>query len=185
MAFIAEMIATATGDNVQVAREGAFFHDLGKSIDLLPANKNSDNPKTHDVLSKEILDKFDWDPRVSHCAHAHHLIVQPESNEAWITIAADSISGGRPGARQETLVDYFERIKKLEDTVKSHDGLKKVFAISAGREVRGMIDPKKVKDEDMEKLAGDIAETIEHELTYPGQIKVNLIRRTQSVDVAK
>lgn len=178
MAFAARMIAEFIGADVDVAMQAAFYHDIGKAID-------HDVGGAHDDLSKEILEKFNYDPRIVHAAFAHHDKVPCIAPEDFIVKAVDAISGGRPGARQESVTNYFERIQKLEEAALSFPGMQKVFAMSAGRELRVMVDKDRISDKDMEKIAEDMAEKIEAEVAFPGVIKVNLIRTTKSVDYAR
>lgn len=178
MGILARMIAEQIGANVQVAMEAAFYHDIGKAID-------HDVGGAHDDLSKEILEKFGYDPRIVYAAFAHHDKVPCEAPEDFIVKAVDAISAVRPGARQESVSNYFERIKQLEDTAASFEGVRKTYAISAGREVRVIVDNDRIKDGDMEGLANNVAGKISEELSFPGIIKVNLIRMTRSSDYAR
>jgi len=179
MAFAARMLAEMIGlKDPMVALQGAFFHDIGKAID-------HDVGGAHDDLSKEILERFHYDPVIVHAAFAHHDKVPCESPEDFLVKAVDAISGGRPGARQESVTNYFERIQKLEDAAFSFQGVQKVFAMSAGRELRVMVDTNRLHDGDMLELATGIADKIEEEVAFPGVIKVNLIRLTKSVDYAR
>lgn len=178
MAHLARLIAEAIGANEQVAMEAAFFHDLGKAID-------HDIGGSHDDISKEILDKHNYDERIVYAAYAHHDKVPCEAPEDFIVKAVDAISGGRPGARQESVTNYFERMKQLQDTAASFEGVKKVFTMSAGREVRVFVQEQKIKDQSMQELADGIAEKISDDLSFPGIIKVNLIRQTKASDTAR
>ncbi|MFA4814910.1 MAG: Rnase Y domain-containing protein [Candidatus Gracilibacteria bacterium] len=178
MAFAARMIADAIGADTAIATQAAFYHDIGKAID-------HDVGGAHDDLSKEILEKFNYDPRIVHAAFAHHDKTPCVSPEDFIVKAVDAISGGRPGARQESVNNYFERIQKLEEAALSFSGVQKVYAISAGRELRVMVDRDRIQDTDMGQMAEDMADKIEAEIAFPGVIKVNLIRVTKSVDYAR
>lgn len=178
MAFAARMIAEFIGADVEVAMQAAFYHDIGKAID-------HDVGGAHDDLSKEILEKHGYDPRIVHAAYAHHDKVPCIAPEDFIVKAVDAISGGRPGARQESVTNYFERIQKLEEAALSFPGAQKVLAMSAGRELRVVVDRDRIKDEDMKDLAEAMADKIEAEVAFPGVIKVNLIRVTKSVDYAR
>ncbi|MFA6023987.1 MAG: Rnase Y domain-containing protein [Candidatus Gracilibacteria bacterium] len=178
MAFAARMIADAIGADTQVAMQAAFYHDIGKAID-------HDVGGAHDDLSKEILEKHGYDPRIVHAAFAHHDKVPCVAPEDFIVKAVDAISGGRPGARQESVTNYFERIQKLEEAAMSFKGVNRVFAMSAGRELRVMVDRDRIQDSDMQALAESMADKIEEEVAFPGVIKVNLIRTTKSVDYAR
>lgn len=177
MGFAARLIADFIGTDPEIAMQAAFYHDIGKAID-------HDVGGAHDDLSKEILEKFNYDPRIVHAAYAHHDKVPCVSPEDFIVKAVDAISGGRPGARQESVTNYFERIQKLEEAVLSFEGVNKVFAMSAGRELRVILDKDRVQDESMESLAEQMAGKISEEVAFPGVIKVNLIRLTKSVDYA-
>lgn len=178
MAFLARMISEQIGADEHIAGEGAFYHDIGKAVD-------HDLGGAHDDHSKEILERFNYDPGIVHAAFAHHDKVPCESPEDFIVKAVDAISAVRPGARQESVTNYFERIKQLEETAGSFEGVKKTYAISAGREVRVIVDIDKVSDGGMENLAEGIAGKISEELSFPGIIKVNLIRYTKSTDYAR
>lgn len=178
MAFAARMIADAIGTDSSIAMQAAFYHDIGKAID-------HDVGGAHDDLSKEILERFNYDPRIVHAAFAHHDKVPCVAPEDFIVKAVDAISGGRPGARQESVTNYFERIQKLEEAALSFPGMQKVFAMSAGRELRVMVDRDRISDSDMAEIAEAMADKIEAEVAFPGVIKVNLIRTTKSVDYAR
>ncbi len=179
MGFAARMLAEMIGlPDPSLAMQGAFYHDIGKAID-------HDVGGAHDDLSKEILDRFHYDPIIVHAAFAHHDKVPCESPEDFLVKAVDAISGGRPGARQESVTNYFERIQKLEEAAMSFAGVQRVFAMSAGRELRLMVDQNRIQDLDMSALAEGVAEKIEAEVAFPGVIKVNLIRLTKSVDYAR
>ncbi len=179
MGFAARMLAEMIGlSQPELAMQGAFFHDIGKAID-------HDVGGAHDDLSKEILEKHHFDPIIVHAAFAHHDKVPCESPEDFLVKAVDAISGGRPGARQESVTNYFERIQKLEEAALSFQGVNKVFAMSAGRELRLIVDKDHIQDGDMSTLAQGVADKIEEEVAFPGVIKVNLIRLTKSVDYAR
>ncbi len=178
MALAARMIAEFIGADVDVAMQAAFYHDIGKAID-------HDVGGAHDDLSKEILERFNYDPRIVHAAFAHHDKVPCVAPEDFIVKAVDAISGGRPGARQESVTNYFERIQKLEEAVKSFEGVSRVFAMSAGRELRVLIDTARIQDNAMAPLAKQMADKISEEIAFPGVIKVNLIRLTKAVDYAQ
>ncbi len=178
MAYAARLIAELIGIDENTAMQAAFYHDLGKAID-------HDVGGSHDDLSKEILEKHNFDPVIVHAAYAHHDKAPCENPIDFIVKAVDAISGGRPGARQESVTNYFERIKQLEDAAKSFSGVNKVHAMSAGRELRVLVNKDQIKDTDMDGLAGNIAGKISDEIGFPGIIKVNLIRQTKSVDYAR
>jgi len=180
VASMAELLAGELGLDPEMVKTAAFFHDIGKAIDQHVEGSS------HDVLSREIMTKYKcFTPEEIHAAWTHHEAETPETPEARLVMAADAISAGRPGARQESLDKYLDRLHALEDIATSYEGVQKTFAISAGRELRVIISPEDVKDEDMEKTAKGIANEIEEKLNYPGKIKVNLIRRTRAVDYAK
>jgi len=178
MAAIAALMAAEINADVEKAKIATFFHDIGKAIDHEVGG-------SHDVLTKEILEKYNFDPDIVHAAYAHHDAVPQKTVEAMLVKAADAISAGRPGARQESLTSYLERIQKLEKVTKGFKGVKKAFAISAGREVRVIVDEDQLTDEAMKELAQKVAAQIEEDLTYPGKIKVNVIRRTEVIDYAR
>jgi len=178
MAFAARLISELTGMDEDVAMLAAFYHDIGKAID-------HDIGGSHDDISKEILEKYGFDPRIVHAAYAHHDKVPCESPADFIVKAVDAISGGRPGARMESVTNYFERMKELEDAAKSFKGVGKVFTMSAGREVRVIVDKDQIKDPNMQGLGDKIAGKISEEISFPGIIKVNLIRQTKPVDYAR
>jgi len=178
MAAMAAIMASEINADVEKAQVAAFFHDIGKAID-------HEIGGSHDQISKDILEEHNFDPEIVHAAYAHHDAEPQKTPEAMLVKAADAISAGRPGARQESLTSYLERIKKLEQVVKEFDGIKKAYAISAGREIRVIVDQDVIQDENIKEMASDAAHKIEEELSYPGKIKVNIIRRTQAVDYAK
>ena len=178
VAYMAELLASELGIDVETAKIGAFFHDIGKAID-------HEVEGGHDFLTKEIMSKYDFSPEEIHAAWSHHEAIPLETSEARIVQAADAISAGRPGARQESLSGYLERLKALEELSSKFEGVKKSYAISAGREVRVFVDPLEVKDEDVLKLPAKIAREIEEELSYPGKIKVNVIKRSKVTEFAK
>ncbi len=178
MANIGRMLAEEIGANAQVVTEACLLHDIGKALDHEVAG-------THVEIGVEICKKFKIRPEVIHCIAAHHQDTPIESPEAFIVAAADALSGARPGARRESFEAYVKRLKELEDTAKGFEGVKRAFAISAGREIRVYVDTAKISDLDQEKLAKDIAQKIEKELTYPGVIKVNVIRERRVEEMAK
>jgi ribonuclease Y len=178
MAYAARLISEIIDIDVNVAMQAAFYHDIGKAID-------HDVGGSHDDLSKEILDRHNYDPRIVHAAYAHHDKVPCLAPEDFIVKAVDAISGGRPGARMETVTNYFERMKQLADCANTFKGVRKVSTMSAGREVRVDVDHQNITDKDMENLADNIANKISDEVSFPGIIKVNLIRKTRSVDYAR
>jgi ribonuclease Y len=178
MAYAARLIAELIGTDVETAMQAAFYHDLGKAID-------HDVGGAHDDLSKELLEKHGFSEGIVHAAYAHHDKVPCESPADFIVKAVDAISGGRPGARMESVTNYFERMKQLESLAKSFGGVKKVLTMSAGREVRVLVDKNAISDKTSLPLAEDIAKKISEEMAFPGIIKVNLIRQTKSIDYAR
>ncbi len=178
MANIGKMLAEEIGADAKVVAEGCLLHDIGKALDHEVSG-------THVEIGLEIARKFKVRPEVLHCIASHHSDVPIESPEAFIVAAADSISGARPGARRESFEAYVRRLKELEEVAKGFEGVKRAFAISAGREVRVYVDTEKVDDLSQERLAKDIAQKIEKELTYPGVIKVNVIRERRVEETAK
>jgi ribonuclease Y len=176
-AYFSAQMAAEIGADTEVAKLGGFFHDLGKAID-------QEVEGSHDYLSKELLEKFGFSYEVVHAAWTHHDAIPIETVEAQIVKAADAISAGRPGARTESAQMYVERIQGLEKIAYETKGVKKAFALSAGRELRTIIDENTVKDEEMQAIAEKMASEIEANLAYPGKIKVNLIRTVESIDYA-
>lgn len=174
------MLGNEIGLDEKTCLVAGFLHDIGKAIDQDPKVKDC-----HDRLSKEIMEKHGFSWEEVHAAWVHHDAEPQQTPEALLVKAADAISASRPGARQESFEKYIERIKELESLAISHEGVKRAFAISAGREVRVIVDPDKVGDQKSQKLATEIAHQIEEEVTYPGQIKVNVIRRTKHTEIAK
>lgn len=172
------MLGSELDLDMETCKIGGFFHDLGKAIDQEVGG-------SHDVLTKEIMEKYTFSEEEIHAAWTHHDAIPIRTAEAMLVKAGDAISAGRPGARQESIEKYIERIKAIEEISNSYEGVSKTFAISAGREVRVIVDPKILKDEDMPHLAKNIAEEIQDNVAYPGKIKVNIIRRTKSFDYAK
>lgn len=172
------MLGSELGLNMETCKIGGFFHDLGKAID-----HEVNSP--HDVLTKELMEKFGFSAEEVHAAWTHHDSIPIQTAEALIVKAADALSAGRPGARAESLDKYLERIRALENIATSYEGVSKAFAISAGREVRVMVDPAELVDDDLNDLARSIADDIQENVGFPGKIKINVIRRTQSTDYAK
>jgi len=178
MAHIAGMLANELGADVSVARAGALLHDIGKAVD-------HEVQGTHVEIGRRILEKFGVDPRVITAMQSHHDEHPYETPEAIIVQVADAISGGRPGARRDTVDRYLERLGDLERLAGTFPGVEKVYAIAAGREIRIFVNPGKVNDLAMHKLARDIAKRIQEELKYPGEIKVNIIRENRVVEFAR
>ncbi len=178
MAHMGRIMAEELGADAGVVVEGCLLHDVGKALDHEVSG-------THVEIGVEIAKRFKVRPEVIHCIAAHHEDVPIETPEAFIVAAVDAISGARPGARRESMEAYIKRLTELENTAKSFDGVAKAYAISAGREIRVFVDAGKVDDLQQQKLAKDIAKKIEAELTYPGVIKVNVIREKRIEETAK
>lgn len=178
--WLAAMIASELGANRDTCRIAGFLHDLGKAIDQDPGVD-----KPHDYLSKELMEKYGFSWEEVHAAWTHHDAIPQETAEAIIVKAADAISASRPGARQESFDKYLERIKALCEVAESQEGVKKAFALSAGREIRVIVDPETVDDKKLKIVAKDLATKIENNLSYPGQIKVNAIRRTKYTEITQ
>lgn len=178
VAHLSGLLAGEIGVDVRTAKRAGLLHDIGKSVD-------QEMEGTHVQIGADLCRKYKESDIVVNAVEAHHGDVEPESLIACIVQAADTISAARPGARRETLETYTNRLKQLEDISNSFKGVEKSFAIQAGREVRVMVVPDKVSDDEMVLLARDIAKQVEDELKYPGQIKVNVIRESRVTDYAK
>ena len=164
--------------DVRTAKRAGLLHDIGKAVD-------HEMEGSHIQLGVELCQKYKEAPIIINAVEAHHGDVEPQSLIACIVQAADAISAARPGARRETLENYSNRLKQLEDITNDFKGVEKSFAVQAGREVRIMVVPEQVSDADMVLMARDISKRIEDEMDYPGQIKVNVIRESRVVDYAK
>lgn len=178
VSHLAGLIAAEIGADVTQAKRAGLLHDLGKSID-------HEVEGSHVQIGVELARKYRENEDIVHAIEAHHNDVEPRTIVACIVQAADAISAARPGARRENLENYIKRLEKLEEVTSSFPGVEKSFAIQAGREVRIMVAPDKVSEDQMVLLARDIAKKIEEELEYPGQIKVNMIRETKVIEYAK
>ena len=178
VSHIAGMMAAELGADVQTAKRAGLLHDLGKAVD-------HEMEGTHVQLGVEFARKYKEKEEIIHAIEAHHGDVEAHTVVACLVQAADAISAARPGARRENIENYVKRLEKLEEVTKSFPGIANCFAIQAGREIRIMVKPEEVSEDQMVLLARDIAKKIEDELTYPGQIKVNLLRETKAVDYAK
>src|SRR3989338_8654872 len=178
MAQMGKMMAEEAGADATIVAEGCLLHDIGKALDHEVAG-------THVQIGTEICKRFKVRPEVIHCVAAHHEDIPIQTAEAFIVAAADAISGSRPGARRESMEAYIKRLTELETTAHSFEGISRAYAISAGREIRVFVDAGKIDDLTQEKLAKDIAKKIEGELTYPGTIKVNVIRERRVEEIAK
>lgn len=177
---LSKIMAEELGLNVRLATRAGLLHDIGKALD-----HDADTVGTHVELGVEVLKRFKEDPLVINAVEAHHDDVEAETNEALIVKAADAISASRPGARRDTFESYIKRLESLENIANSFQGVEKSYAIQAGREVRLIVNPEKITDEEMVVLAKEVAEKIENEMAFPGQIKVNILRETRKVDYAK
>lgn len=178
MAHIAGMLAQELGADVQVAKAGALVHDIGKALD-------HEVQGTHIDIGMRILQKFGADPRVITAMKSHHDDCPHETIEAVIVQTADIISGGRPGARRDSVENYLKRLQELEALANSFNGVEKTYALSAGREIRIFVTPEKVGDVEAKEMAREIAKKIEAELKYPGEIKVTLIRENRIIEYAR
>ena len=175
---LARIMAEELGLDAKRARRAGLLHDIGKALD-------HDMEGTHVQIGVDILKKYKENPLVLNAVEAHHGDVEPQTLEAVLVQAADAISASRPGARRETLEAYIKRLENLESIADSFEGVEKSFAIQAGREVRIIVKPDKINDDQMTVLARDVSKRIEDEMDYPGQIKVNIIREKRVVDYAK
>ncbi len=178
VAYISGIIASELGVDVALAKRAGLLHDIGKAL-------TQEVEGSHVQIGVDIAKKYKENKDVIHAIEAHHGDVEPKTLVAVIVQAADAISAARPGARREDLENYIKRLQKLEEIAKSFPGVEKSYAIQAGRELRIMVKPDEINDEKMVLVARDIVKKIESELEYPGQIKVNLIRESRYVDVAK
>jgi len=178
VAQLAGLLAGEIGLDVRVAKRAGLLHDIGKSID-------HDVEGSHIQIGVDLCRKYKESAVVINAVEAHHGDVEPQSLVACVVQAADTISAARPGARRETLETYTNRLKQLEDIANQFKGVDKSFAIQAGREIRVMVVPEQISDDDMVLLAREISKQIEFELEYPGQIKVNVIRESRVTDYAK
>ena len=175
---IAAMIAREIGADVDIARAGGFLHDLGKAVD-------HEVEGTHAIIGADIARRFKVKDAIAHCIEAHHEEVEPRTVEAVVVMMADAISGGRPGARRESLEAYIKRLETLESIAKSYKGVESAFAIQAGREVRVIVKPEVVDDLEAMRIARDVSQKIEETMEYPGQIKVTVVRETRATEIAR
>jgi ribonuclease Y len=177
-AHLAAIMANELGASAQTARRAALLHDIGKAV-----SHEVEGP--HALVGGELMRRHGEPEAVAHAAEAHHNEVEPQTIEAVIVQAADALSGARPGARGESLESYVKRLRELEHIAQRHEGVEKVYAMQAGREIRIMVAPSSVDDDGMALLSHEIAREIEQELEYPGQIKVTVIRESRSVEYAR
>jgi ribonuclease Y len=177
-ALLAGTMATELGANVQIAKTAALLHDIGKAVD-------HEVQGPHALIGADIARRLGRSAAIVHAIAAHHAEEEPQTVEAFVVAAADALSGGRPGARRETLDLYIKRLEALETVATSFDGVQRAFAIQAGREVRVLVQPDAIDDLGSLTLARDVAKKIEESLQYPGQIKVTVIRETRAVDYAR
>jgi ribonuclease Y len=178
MAHISAIIAEEIGADVSVARAGALLHDIGKTV-------SQEVQGTHVEIGIRILQKYNVDEKVIVAMRAHHEEYPYDTPESIIVQVADAISGGRPGARRDSIENYVKRLKELEEIAMSMPGVEKAFAIQAGREVRVIVNPEKITDLEAVNLARSIATDIEEKLRYPGEIKVNVIRESRAIEYAR
>lgn len=178
VAHLAGMLAVELGADEAVARAGALFHDIGKAVD-------HEVPGTHVEIGRRILAKFGVDEAVIKAMQAHHEEYPYETPESMIVQVADAVSGGRPGARRDSVENYIKRLEELEAIANQHPGVEKSYAIAAGREVRVIVKPEEISDLEARKLARDVADQIEKEMQYPGEIKVSVIRETRVIEHAR
>lgn len=178
MAHIAGIIAAEVGANVAVAKAGALLHDIGKAV-------SHEVEGTHVEIGRRILEKYGVDEAVIKAMQAHHEEYPYETPESIIVQVADAISGGRPGARRDSIEHYIKRLEDLEAIANGMDGVEKSFAIQAGREVRVLVNPESMSDQEAHQLAKSIARKIEAELKYPGEIKINVIRESRAIEYAR
>ncbi len=175
---IAGLMAAELGLDVALLKRCAFLHDIGKAL-------THEAEGSHAIVGAELARRYGECDDVVHAIEAHHNEVEPRTVEAVLTQAADAISGGRPGARRESLEAYVKRLQRLEEIAKAHDGVDKVFAMQAGREVRVMVLPEAVDDIQAQVLARDIAKQVEEELSYPGHIRITVVRESRASEVAR
>ena len=176
--FLCGMMASELRLDVKLARRAALMHDIGKAV-----THEIEGP--HALVGGELARRYKESEAVAHAMEAHHNEVEPQTIEAVIIQAADALSGARPGARGESLEQYVKRLRDLEQIATRHDGVDKVYAMQAGREIRIMVQPGALDDDGAALLSHEIAREIEQELEYPGQIKVTVIRESRATDYAR
>ena len=178
VARLASVMAAELGLDTTTARRAGLLHDIGKAL-------THEIEGSHVAIGVDLARKYKESPEVIHAIEAHHNDVEPRTVVACLVQAADAISAARPGARRENLENYIKRLEKLEEIAKSFNGVDKCYAIQAGREIRVILKPEVINDEQMVITAREIVSKIENEMEYPGQIKVHLIRETRAIDYAK
>jgi len=178
VSHLAKIMAAELGADVNIAKRAGLLHDIGKAVD-------HEMEGSHALIGADLAKKYKEAPEIVHAISSHHNDIEPRTIEAVLIQAADTISAARPGARRETLEAYIKRLEKLEEIADSFKGVEKAFAIQAGREIRIMVKPEDISDIEASQIAREIAQRIEKDLEYPGQIKVNVIRETRSVEYAK
>jgi ribonuclease Y len=178
VAYLAGVMAGELGVDVNLAKRAGLLHDIGKAVDY-------EMEGTHAKIGADLARKFNESPAIVHAIAAHHGDEEPKTIIAVLVQAADAISAARPGARRETLETYIKRLEKLEEIADSFSGVEKAYAIQAGREIRIMVEPTQMTDNECALLAREVTKRIERELEYPGQIKVTVIRQTRAVEYAK
>ena len=178
VAWLAGLMAGELGVNVQLARRAGLLHDIGKAL-------NHEIEGSHVQIGVDICKKYRENPQVIHAIEAHHGDVEPKTTLAFIIMAADAISAARPGARRENMESYIKRLETLEALCNGFEGVESSYAVQAGREVRILVQPDKVSDDEVILLARNVAKKIENELDYPGQIKVSVIRESRATEYAK
>ncbi len=178
VSHIAGLMASELNADVALAKRAGLLHDIGKAID-------HEVEGSHVTIGADVAKKYKENEKVIHCILAHHGDIEPNSIEACLVQAADSISAARPGARRENLENYIKRLEQLEEISNSFDGVERSYAIQAGREIRIMVNADKVSDDDTVLIAKDIVKKIEETMEYPGQIKVNVIRELRAIEYAK
>ncbi|MCI8361058.1 MAG: ribonuclease Y [Clostridiales bacterium] len=178
VAYLSGLMASELGEDVTLARRAGLLHDIGKALD-------HEHEGSHIQLGVEVAKKYKENEAVVHAIHAHHGDVEAKTVIACLVQAADAISAARPGARRENIENYIKRLEKLEEIANSFEGVERSYAIQAGREIRIIVKPEVVSDDQMVVVARDIAKRIESDLEYPGQIKVHLIRENRAIDYAK